>query len=49
MTTTKPNSSTAETRVAISAIQRPGNVRDLNAEHVAALAQSIKLRGCSSP
>jgi ParB/RepB/Spo0J family partition protein len=49
MTTTTPNSSTAETRIAISTIQRPGNVRDLNAEHVTSLAQSIKLRGLLVP
>jgi hypothetical protein len=49
MTTATSHSSTAETRIAISTIQRPGNVRDLNAEHVASLAQSINLRGLLVP
>jgi ParB/RepB/Spo0J family partition protein len=49
MTTANTNKTTAETRIAISTIQRPGNVRDLDAEHVASLAQSIKLRGLLVP
>ena len=42
---TASSSSSTRQRVAVDRIAIPGNVRELDSEHVDALAKSIKLRG----
>ena len=46
---TASSSSSTRRRVATDRIAIPGNVRDLDSEHVDALAKSIKLRGLLVP